>query len=121
MEEEADQPLPAADGGAAARPDESDSLIELLAGVAVGILLGGLGALLLAPQSGRETRHQLRESTDDTLERLRTAMEELKERVEELASSHRKPGAPPELPVDRRGREPHQPMGGSAVGDPDDS
>jgi len=69
--------------------DSSDGLVSLLAGVGVGVLLGGAVALLLAPQSGAQTRAQLRDSVDDTLGRLRESMEELRVKVEEVAGNAR--------------------------------
>lgn len=67
-----------------------DGLVSLLAGVGVGILLGGLVALLLAPQTGAETRARLRDTADDAFGRLRESMEELRARVDEVAASARK-------------------------------
>jgi len=67
--------------------DGQDGLISLLAGIGVGVLLGGAVALLLAPQSGEQTRLQLRESADDALGRLQKSMEDLRVKVEEVASS----------------------------------
>ena len=66
-----------------------DGLLGLLAGIGVGVLLGGIVALLLAPQSGVQTRAQLRDSVEDTLGRLRDSMEDLRVRVEEVATSAR--------------------------------
>jgi gas vesicle protein len=69
--------------------DGQSGLIALLAGIGVGVVLGGAIALLSAPQSGQATRSQLRETADDTLARLRTSMEDLKSKVDELATSAR--------------------------------
>lgn len=66
-----------------------DGLVSLLAGVGVGVILGGAVALLLAPQSGEQTRARLRDSVDDTLARLRDSMDDLRDKVEEVASSTR--------------------------------
>ncbi len=78
-------------------------LVSLLAGLGVGILLGGAIALLLAPQSGEETRAQIRETADDALGRLRDSMDDLKHKVDEVAAgardlvTSRKCQAPPAL------------------------
>ena len=66
--------------------DES-GLVSLLAGIGVGVLIGGVAALLLAPQAGNQTRAQIRETADDALNRLRDSMDDLKHRVEEVAQS----------------------------------
>lgn len=71
------------------RGDSQAGLIALLAGIGVGVLLGGAVALLTAPQAGEQTRAQLRESADDALGRLRTSMDELKTKVDELARQTR--------------------------------
>ena len=71
------------------REDSQSGLVALLAGIGVGVLLGGCIALLTAPQPGEQTRAQLRESADDALTRLRSSMDELKAKVEELAQNAR--------------------------------
>lgn len=78
--------------------DGSEGLLSLLAGIGVGVLLGGAVALLLAPQPGAQTRAQIRESADDALHRLRDSMDELRVKVDEIAGSAReaiaaRPGA----------------------------
>ncbi len=69
--------------------DSSAGLVSLLAGIGVGVILGGMAALLMAPQSGQLTRDQLRGSADDALGRLRDSMDDLRVRVEELAGTAR--------------------------------
>lgn len=66
--------------------DDSDGLISLLAGIGVGVIVGAAVALLLAPQAGEQTRAQIRGSAEDAIGRLRASMDELRARVEELAS-----------------------------------
>lgn len=68
---------------------DSSGLVSLLAGIGVGVIIGGVTALLLAPQSGLQTRAQIRESADDALNRLRDSMDDLKHRVEEVAQTAR--------------------------------
>lgn len=54
---------------------------DFAAGVVVGALIGlGLG-LLLAPQSGRQTRDQLRGKADEMSGRLREGAQDVSERV----------------------------------------
>jgi gas vesicle protein len=69
--------------------DDHDGVISLLAGVGVGLVLGGMAALLLAPQPGEQTRAQIRESADDALGKLRQSMEELRVKVEDLTATAR--------------------------------
>lgn len=62
---------------------DTDSRILLFGGLTfvTGVLLGtGLG-LLLAPQSGRRTRRQLKNYIDDTTDRLNDFADETKDRV----------------------------------------
>jgi gas vesicle protein len=67
----------------------SDSVLSLLAGIGLGALVGAMAALLLAPQSGADTRTQIRETADDVLGKLRDSVDDLKVKVEELASTAR--------------------------------
>ncbi len=69
--------------------DNQDGLVSLLVGLGVGVLLGGVTALLLAPQEGTQTRAQLRHGVDDTLGKLRDSMDDLRAKVEEATSSAR--------------------------------
>ncbi len=50
-------------------------LINFLAGVAIGMVIGGATAALLAPQPGTETREQLRARGQEVLEEARRAAE----------------------------------------------
>ena len=75
--------------------DGNDGLISLLAGIGVGVLVGAAVALLMAPQPGEQTRAQIRDTAEDALGRLRSSMDELRVRVEELASRKEGKGAEP--------------------------
>ena len=62
---------------------DSDTRVLMFGGLALvtGILLGtGLG-LLLAPQSGKRTRRQLKNYLDDTTDRLNDLADETKDRM----------------------------------------
>ena len=64
---------------------DSDSRVLLFGGLTfvTGVLIGtGLG-LLLAPQSGRRTRRQLKNYIDDTADRLNDFADETKDRMSE--------------------------------------
>ena len=73
--------------------DDQSGLVSLLAGIGVGVLVGGAVALLLAPQSGQQTRAQIRESADDALHKLRDSMDDLREKVDDLAAQARENAA----------------------------
>ena len=66
-----------------------DGIISLLAGIGVGALIGAAVALLVAPQSGEQTRAQLRETADDAIGKLRESMDELRHKVDEVAATTR--------------------------------
>jgi gas vesicle protein len=67
--------------------DRDDTLLSLLAGVGIGALVGAATALLLAPQSGQETRSHLRGTADDLLVKLRDTVEEMRGKVDEMVAS----------------------------------
>jgi len=67
--------------------ERNDTLLSLLAGVGIGALVGAATALLLAPQSGRETRTQIRGSADDLLVKVRDTVEEMRTKVDEMVAS----------------------------------
>jgi len=69
--------------------------VSFFAGFFVGALIGGATALLMAPQSGEETRTQIREKSielkdkaeatyQDALKRLETTTEDIRKRTEEI-------------------------------------
>lgn len=66
--------------------ESSDGIISLFAGIGVGVLVGAAVALLIAPQAGEQTRAQIRGSAGDAMDRLRTSMDDLKARVEQLSA-----------------------------------
>jgi len=57
-----------------------DGLVSLLIGIGIGAILGAATALLLAPQSGAETRQRLRDRADSTLEDLRELIQQVRRR-----------------------------------------
>jgi gas vesicle protein len=62
----------------------NDGLLSLLAGVAVGAMIGATVALVTAPQSGEQTRNRLREGAEDTLTKLRESVDDLRVKLDEL-------------------------------------
>jgi gas vesicle protein len=57
---------------------------EFFAGFLIGAIVGGVAALLLAPQSGEETRQRLEESGIELKERVTELSAEARQRAEEL-------------------------------------
>lgn len=75
----------------------TDGVVSLLAGVAVGVLIGGAVGLLLAPQAGQQTRDRLRESADEAVNWLSGSVDDLRRRVDDLAQNVRQRDAAAEL------------------------
>ena len=71
---------------------DSDTRVLLFGGLSflTGILLGtGLG-LLMAPQSGRRTRRQLKNYIDDTTDRFNEFADETKDRMTDFVEKGKK-------------------------------
>ncbi|MBI5211861.1 MAG: YtxH domain-containing protein [Nitrospirae bacterium] len=60
--------------------DENTALVALFSFLAGGLVGAGV-ALLLAPQSGKKTRKQIREFADDVKEQASEYAEKVKEKV----------------------------------------
>lgn len=45
--------------------DDKNIIVSVLAGIGVGVLVGAVAGLLLAPKSGQETRDELTKSLDE--------------------------------------------------------
>jgi gas vesicle protein len=54
---------------------------SLLIGVAIGAVVGGVTALLLAPKSGKETQEMIRGKAVETQEMLKERYSDVKERI----------------------------------------
>lgn len=59
-------------------------------GVAIGAFVGGVAALLYAPQTGRSTRRKVRHSMDDLGDSLLEAADYLKDQAERLSKEANK-------------------------------
>ncbi len=69
---------------------ERDSGLEFFAGFVVGGLVGAAVALILAPQSGEETRSQIKEKSIELKDRAGELTVEARQRAEELSAEARK-------------------------------
>jgi gas vesicle protein len=50
--------------------EEKSVLVSVLAGIGIGVLVGAVAGLLLAPKSGQETRDDLSKSMTDLTDRV---------------------------------------------------
>ena len=50
--------------------DERSVLVSVLAGIGIGVLVGAVAGLLLAPKSGQETRDDLSRSMTDLSDKI---------------------------------------------------
>lgn len=50
--------------------DEKSVLVSVLAGIGIGVLVGAVAGLLLAPKSGQETRDDLTKSIGDLSDKV---------------------------------------------------
>ncbi len=73
--------------------DSRDAVLSLLAGISLGALVGAAVALLAAPQSGTETRRQIRETAGDAMGNLKESIDELRARLDEIRTSLRRGSA----------------------------
>jgi len=69
---------------------ERDGGMEFFAGFVIGGLVGAAVALILAPQSGEETRAQIREKGIELKGRAEEVAIEARQRADELATETRK-------------------------------
>jgi gas vesicle protein len=69
--------------------EERDSGLEFFAGFVIGGLVGAAVALILAPQSGEETRAQIREKSIELKDRAGELAVEARQRAEELSEEAR--------------------------------
>lgn len=92
----------------------TDGVISLLAGIGVGVVIGAAVALILAPQSGSQTRAQIKETADDALGRVRDSIDDLKGKVDEIAAQTK------EVVANKMGQRPN-PAQGDVAGATDDA
>ena len=59
------------------------------AGIIIGGLIGAATALLMAPQSGEETRKQLSRASNDFRDKAQDGLEDARERAEQISSDAR--------------------------------
>lgn len=66
-----------------------EGLASLLAGIGVGAVIGAVTALLLAPQSGAETRSYIGDTTHDLLGKMRDTMEDVRVKLDQVVQNTR--------------------------------
>ena len=64
--------------------DERSVVLNFLAGMGLGALIGAATALLLAPKSGQETREDIKNVTDDLRTKADKVIHDLSESGDEL-------------------------------------
>jgi gas vesicle protein len=64
-----------------------EGLISLLAGISVGAVIGAATALLLAPQSGAETRSYIGDTTGEVLGKIRDSMDEVRAKLDQVIAN----------------------------------
>lgn len=69
------------------RTTSADLLVPAIGGLAVGILVGGAAALLLAPTSGAELRAKLSDQLQDAQAKAREAAEQVRDRVKRTTNT----------------------------------
>jgi gas vesicle protein len=64
--------------------EEKSVVVNFLAGLGLGALIGAATALLLAPKSGEETRQDIASRADDIKKKANQVVQDLSESSEEL-------------------------------------
>ena len=68
------------------------SVGKFLVGFVVGGVVGSVIGVLLAPQSGEETREQIAKTTKDALNKASYAVKEIQEKTDDMVSEVQKKG-----------------------------
>jgi len=66
--------------------EDRNVLVNFLAGMGLGALVGAAAALLLAPKSGEETREDVKRTADELREKADKVIRDLSESGEELVA-----------------------------------
>lgn len=62
---------------------------DCIKGIIIGGLIGAVLGILYAPKSGKETREEIRRSSEELLEKAKEQFEELSQKVEKLAGKEK--------------------------------
>jgi hypothetical protein len=73
------------------RTSTAELLVPAIGGLAVGVLVGGAAALLLAPTSGAELRARLSDQLADARDKARDAADQVRERVKRTTNTANTP------------------------------
>lgn len=71
------------------KEEEGSTWASVATGVVIGLAVGGIMGLLLAPKPGAELREDLKDKTEETLDRLQEATSELMTRTRDLVDQTR--------------------------------
>jgi gas vesicle protein len=63
-----------------------DQAVSFVIGLLAGALIGGVVALLFAPQSGKETREKIKEKSAEVIDTVKAKTSEVVDAVKEKAS-----------------------------------
>lgn len=69
--------------------EENSVLLDFLAGIGIGAIIGAATALLLAPKPGAETREDLKGAIDDLKVRANKVVDELSTATDDLVKKSR--------------------------------
>ena len=69
--------------------DDKGVLVSVLAGIGIGVLVGAVAGLLLAPKSGQETRDELNKSMTDLNDKVSDLKKTLSQRVNSVVDKTR--------------------------------
>lgn len=72
-----------------ANDDDRNVLVSVLAGIGIGVLVGAVAGLLLAPKSGEETRDNLGKSMNDLSDKVTDLGKTVTQRVNEAVERTR--------------------------------
>ncbi len=65
----------------ASNDEDRSVLVSVLAGIGIGVLVGAVAGLLLAPKSGQETRDELGKSVSDLSDKITDLGRQVSQRV----------------------------------------
>ncbi len=68
------------------------SLGKFIAGFAIGGVIGAVAGILLAPQSGEETREMIAENAKDAFKKTKFTVQEIQDKADDIVNQMQKKG-----------------------------